>query len=196
MTNYKNILCPALLLLTTIPAAIFAQSVTVLSTGTEARACALAAETAASLQMASREDADVCTRALDIGNLTARDKAATYTNRGIVLLTVERNADAFSDYNRALNLLPDLAEAYVGRGNVYFVQGAFDLAIADYNKALELQIKRNHIPLFNLGMAQEKLGNLAAAEQSYRQALTAMPQWNLAEEKLELVQEKQQGTTQ
>ena len=41
-------------------------------------------------------------------------------------------------YNRAIELDPDLAEAYSNRGHTYHDLGDYEQAIADYNRAIEL----------------------------------------------------------
>ena len=46
--------------------------------------------------------------------------------------------DAISNYNRAIELNPRFAEAYVGRGNAYMDGEEYELAIADYDDALRL----------------------------------------------------------
>ncbi|MCY7282766.1 MAG: tetratricopeptide repeat protein, partial [Cyanobacteria bacterium CAN_BIN43] len=42
-------------------------------------------------------------------------------------------------FNHALNLKPDYADAYIGRGSAYYNQGNYTQAIADYNQALKLK---------------------------------------------------------
>ena len=46
---------------------------------------------------------------------------------------------AIADYNMAIELKPDYAQAYVNRGNAYRDKGVIDRAIADYSKAIELK---------------------------------------------------------
>ena len=45
---------------------------------------------------------------------------------------------ALADYNKALEIKPDNAGAYVNRGLAYANQGELDQAIADFSKALDL----------------------------------------------------------
>ena len=50
----------------------------------------------------------------------------------------KRPRRALADYDRAIRLQPDLAEAYFGRGRVLSLQGKSNAAVADFSKALEL----------------------------------------------------------
>ena len=60
---------------------------------------------------------------------------------------------AISDYNKAIELNPRFADAYVIRGLAYAQgKGQFDKAIADYNKAIELN-PRYAKAYYNRGLA-------------------------------------------
>jgi tetratricopeptide (TPR) repeat protein len=45
---------------------------------------------------------------------------------------------ALSDYNKALNINPRYAEAYLNRGILYAGQGKLDLALSDFNQAINI----------------------------------------------------------
>jgi hypothetical protein len=47
-------------------------------------------------------------------------------------------AFALGDFNQAIEMRPNVVDAYHHRGNLYFDMQAFDLAIKDYEKILEL----------------------------------------------------------
>ena len=98
-----------------------AQSVTVITSGNEARQCVSAADVAARMHIAGWDDVEQCTFAIERGRLRQRDLAATYNNRGIIKGALERYQEAFEDYNNAIRTMPDLPEPYVGRGNIYFL---------------------------------------------------------------------------
>lgn len=182
---FLSALIPALAIAgLTLHSSAIAQSLTVFSTGTNARACSFAAENAALKLSPSREDVAACTRALEHDQLAPRDQAATLVNRGILLAAHESYQDALNDYNKAMALKPELPEPYVGRGNLWFLAGRFDTAINDYNKALDLMLGRSHLALFNRGLAHEKAGNSQQAIADYRQALALQPEFKLAQEKL------------
>ena len=48
---------------------------------------------------------------------------------------------AMSDYNKAIEINPNYAEAYNNRGIIYDKQGNFTQAMSDYNKAIEINPK-------------------------------------------------------
>jgi tetratricopeptide (TPR) repeat protein len=56
-----------------------------------------------------------------------------------VFLSMAVIAYAMEDYNKAIQLNPNDAEAYYNRGNAYVAKGQYDRAIEDYNKAIQLQ---------------------------------------------------------
>jgi tetratricopeptide (TPR) repeat protein len=45
---------------------------------------------------------------------------------------------AIADFDKAIQLQPDFADAYFNRGLAYYYKGEYDCAIADFKKVLEL----------------------------------------------------------
>jgi tetratricopeptide (TPR) repeat protein len=62
----------------------------------------------------------------------------TYVLRGDAYLQQHDFASALRDYNRAIDLKPDLARAYCQRGNLYYEQGRLDQARQDWEHVLQL----------------------------------------------------------
>src|SRR5689334_16502353 len=58
----------------------------------------------------------VCDLALEQERLSRRDRAATLTNRGILHMRDGRNNRALQDYQKSLDLMPDLTETKVNIG--------------------------------------------------------------------------------
>ena len=181
------------LALVACPLPIAAQSMTVLNSGEDARRCSTAAEVAASMRIASREDVEYCNLAIDLGTLRRGDRAGTFVNRGIIESTIGNYKHAMADYDRALRVQPELPEAYVGRGNVLFVQGDIAGAIREYDRALGMEMSRRHIPFLNRGMALEARGDLDGAERDYREALRLQPDWPLAASRIERVLQRRKA---
>ena len=54
-------------------------------------------------------------------------------------MELKRNDDAITAYDKALTLKPDLANAWLGRGNVFADLKLYEEAIAAYDKAIALE---------------------------------------------------------
>jgi serine/threonine-protein kinase len=83
---------------------------------------------------------------------------------------------AESNCKKALALMPDSAEGHSCLGDVYNGQGHYQMAADEFQKAVDLDSTRANT-LRGLADAEEKLGNLPAAEAAYRQAISLRPQY-------------------
>ena len=68
----------------------------------------------------------------------AEDTAERHTAQGSTLLEQHRFDEAIKELNRAIQLDPNYAKAYVTRAHTYSGKKQYNLAIADGNKAIEL----------------------------------------------------------
>jgi tetratricopeptide (TPR) repeat protein len=118
-------------------------------------------------------------------NLSRSDRAATFVNRGIILAALDQNQDALNDYNDSLELVPELPQAWNGKGNLYYLANRYDEAIAAYERSLELNLPDRQVAYYNLGITYEKMGDKAAAERSFNTAVEIAPEWALPKERLE-----------
>ena len=66
---------------------------------------------------------DGCTRALNEEALAAPDRAATYVNRGIVLMSAGRYMAADADFDAALKLNANLPDGWLNKGFLRLRQG-------------------------------------------------------------------------
>tara|TARA_R110000772_G_scaffold29712_6_gene74129 strand:+ start:556 stop:1155 length:600 start_codon:yes stop_codon:yes gene_type:complete len=152
-------------------------SASVIGGGEKARECFVNARTvSANPELANSRMLEPCTYFITyIDSAEKNIRAATYTNRGVIRVALNNYAAAFSDFNIAMNLLPDTPQIYVNRGNAFYQSGNYPMALEDYSRALELGIAEAHVVHLNLGKTYERLGNRNLAEQSYRQAVDLMP---------------------
>ena len=97
-----------------------AQSVTYFGANNDARACHEGAQRSARTHLVDTEALHRCTIALNHGRLKARNRAATYVNRGILRAGLGQYRAAMGDYQSAENLYPAFTEILVNRGNVFF----------------------------------------------------------------------------
>jgi tetratricopeptide (TPR) repeat protein len=189
----KTFISLLVLLSTLVPVLAQAQAMTVFGTGSDAQRCGMEAGLPNLPGMAVRDALESCNRALEHDVLNRKDRAATYINRGILHTTAARYQDALHDFDLALELVDDLGEAHVGRGNLLFMAGRFDLAVEEYEKALAMQLGQMHLALFNLALAQERLGLLEEAREAYTKALELHPGWALPREKLDQLAVESRG---
>jgi tetratricopeptide (TPR) repeat protein len=83
---------------------------------------------------------------------------------------------AQSECQRALTITPQLAEGHSCLGNVYFTTGRYGEAVQQFQHSLELD-HNNDETLRLLAEANQKLGNVAAAEVAYRNAIALRPNY-------------------
>ena len=115
----------------------------------------------------SLSDAKVCTDAIRYDDLSKRDLAATYTNRGIIRARSGKLRQALEDHNQAVLLKADLSKIYINRGTVYHRLREYEKALIDYQKALELGEVPIDVVQYNIALSLQKM-------KKYRKALIAL----------------------
>jgi len=167
-----------------------AQNSTVIGEGSFATDCARASSVAITTGSASRQDLLMCDRAILEGNLGPKDLVASYVNRGVIHMAMGKPKLALADINRALAKDSETGEAYVNRGNLWFLGKRLEDAIQDYDKAIDLGVERPHVAHLNRAMAYEQLGNLDKAKLDYQTALQYRNDWSEAQTRLDRVEKK------
>lgn len=118
---------------------------------------------------------DACDAALADEPLKDRDRAATHSNRGILLARRGRDEAAVADYTRALELEPALVRALINRGNAHTRLKHWDAALADYAAAITWSQGRNALVFYNRSLAYEQIGRKADAREDLVRALQIQP---------------------
>ena len=126
-----------------------------------------------------------CTDAIRKDDLTIRDLAATYTNRGIIYAANGQLDKAMKDHNEAVLLAPGMAKIYVNRGNVYHQTHEYPNALADYDKALELANVPLDIVYYNRSLTLIRLKRWDDARASLEAALKINPESSRVKRKLD-----------
>ena len=126
----------------------------------------------------------LCRGALTDARLTARDRAATLVNLGILHRRAGEPEAAIRAYDRALAIAPEMGEAWLNRGAARLAADDAEGAIADFDQALSLQVSRPERAYFNRAMAREALGDVAGAYADYLAAFEIAPGFAPAERAL------------
>ena len=157
--------------------------VTVIGNGLAAE-CSAAARSVAGNGPARTEAVQECTLALQNESLTPHEVAATYVNRGVLRLASRDFGKARTDFDAALRMEPNLAEAITNRGAAMIGQGSFAPGIAEIDRGLALNPMEPEKAYFNRAIAEERLGDLKSAYYDYRKALDLKPDWSLPKTEL------------
>jgi tetratricopeptide (TPR) repeat protein len=147
-------------------------SVTVIGGGL-AEACSKAALAGHSEQ---RFEA-ACTQALEEEQLSTRDRAGTFVNRGILKLRRLDFAAATKDFNQAAKVKPDLGEAYVNRGAAAIGEHRYADGLTDLNKGLQLGVEEPAKVYYNRALAYEGLDDVKSAYFDFQKAVELSPDW-------------------
>ena len=126
-----------------------------------------------------------CDSALLNAPLDPHDRAGTYVNRGVIEIAMKRAAAAMEDYNQAIKIKPDLADAYVDRAAAFILERRFDEALADVNHGLELGPTYPFAGYYNRAVAEQLQGKLKEAYFDYKKTLELAPKFAPAEERLQ-----------
>jgi tetratricopeptide (TPR) repeat protein len=145
-----------------------------------AESCYLAADA----QNASRQAMAACDKALTEEAITPQDRVATHVNRGILFLRRSKVVEANNDFDRALKLDPNQAEAWLNKAIAHARFGRPVDALPHVEKALQLKTRRPALAYFVRAMALEDSGNIAGAYYDLKRAEQLEPDWS--EPKIEL----------
>lgn len=148
----------------------------------KARSCYLAAKNG----FASDDLIKLCSASLDEENLSPKDRAATYDNRGIMENSLGRLGQALASFGSAIASDATLGDAHVNRGTVLIKQKKYEDALAEIDKGVGLGMAFLHIGYYNRAVAEELLGRYRDAYYDYMHALALEPGFTAAQERLKM----------
>jgi tetratricopeptide (TPR) repeat protein len=107
------------------------------------------------------------------------DNAAVWSNRGNSRVSQHKLQEALVDYNKAIELAPNVTDPYLNRGTALEGLGRWEQAIADYNHVLELDPK-DAMAYNNRGNAEAGSGKWAEAIADYKRSTEIAPNFAFA----------------
>lgn len=120
---------------------------------------------------------ELCNAAIAEDFLTRHNRAATLVNRGIIHLYRGDYRDALTDFDAAIAVQPDLAEAHIHRGVALVAFSDYRTAIEALTYGLTLAPEEPAKAHFNRAIAYEELGDIPSAYHDYRRAAELAPAW-------------------
>jgi tetratricopeptide (TPR) repeat protein len=127
---------------------------------------------------------DGCTRALNEEGLATPDRAATYVNRGIVLMSGGRLKEADADFDSALKLNHGLPDGWLNKGFLRLRVGNGRDALPLIQKGIDAGASNKALAIFARGVAHEQMGEFSAAYADLKNAQRLAPGWSMPTEYL------------
>lgn len=116
-----------------------------------------------------------CDLLLRDGSVTGETRARVLTNRAVMLLARGQNVQARSDLEEAIELTPELAEAWLNLSAAQIATGSARAAIDTARQARDLGASPALVA-FNTGIALETLGQYEDAYAAYSEAARSDPE--------------------
>src|SRR5215831_8433486 len=115
-----------------------------------------------------------CTQVIESGQLSGKGLAFAFYKRANGYYERGQYDRAIEDYNQAIRLNPNHANAFSNRGATYARKGEYDRAIENYDEAIRLNPK--HADAFsNRGVAYGRKGDYDRAVENYDEAIRLNP---------------------
>jgi tetratricopeptide (TPR) repeat protein len=102
-------------------------------------------------------------------------QASIYSDRGVAKWRMHQSKEAIDDFNKAIELSPEIATAYNNRGNVLMDLGHPDEALKDFDRAIALSSNYG-VAYTNEGNAYAAMHQYDSAFRSFRKAVALQPQ--------------------
>ena len=145
-----------------------------------ARSCYEASEA----HLATPATIETCNRAFTEQALSPNDEVATYVNRGILYYLSGNLSAANRDYDAAIALDPNEAEAWLNKGMAALKARDSAAAAPMFEKALALRTVRPALAYYGRAIVHEDRGNIRQAYADLQRARDLEPRWTLPDEEL------------
>ena len=128
-----------------------------------------------------QEGEKICTKAIEAEMMKLENRAATYTNRGVLRMRAGKYDAALSDYAVAKNLKPELGAVWLNEGAAHIFRKDYTTALVSLDKAIELNSQDLYAAYYNRAIARENTGDVPGAYADFQKALELKPDFERAE---------------
>ena len=104
-----------------------------------------------------------CSRAIELEAMNLSNKAATYTNRGVVRMRMGNYDAALEDYAVAKRIRPETGATWLNEGAALIFKKDYEAALVSLEKAIELNSEDLYAAYYNRAIARERTGDVEGA---------------------------------
>ena len=126
----------------------------------------------------------ICSQALQFETLNKKNRAATYTNRGIVRMRNARYDGALSDYSAAKRLNANIGATWLNEGAALIYKKRYSEALVSLDKSIELGTQEPYAAYYNRAIAREHTGDVQGAYYDFKKSLELRPDFKHARDQL------------
>lgn len=116
-----------------------------------------------------------CDLALEHEGLTREDRAATFSNRGVIHRKLRNYERALRDQDSAIRLAPDLSGAHINRGNVLMAMKRYAEALQAMTRGIEIADENLPLAYYNRALLFRLLGDQKSARSDAARAAELDP---------------------
>ncbi len=127
---------------------------------------------------------ELCTRAIQLEALNLSNKAATYTNRGVLRMRQGNYDAALADYAASKKMKPTTGATWLNEGAAYIFKKDFNSALASLEKAIELNSEDLYAAYYNRAIAKENTGDVEGAYYDFVKSKELNPEFPATDRQL------------
>lgn len=116
-----------------------------------------------------------CDLALDHEPLSLKNRAATFSNRGIVHRKLNNWEKALKDQDMAIELMPELSGAHINRGNILMAMKRYPEAMEAFDESIALTDENLPLAYYNRALLFRLLGDQKSAKDDASRAAELDP---------------------
>jgi tetratricopeptide (TPR) repeat protein len=105
----------------------------------------------------------LCSRALEQEALNISNRAATFTNRGVLRMRQGKLDAALSDYASSKRISPNSGPTWLNEGAAYILKQDYNAALVSLDRAIELESLDLYAAYYNRALARERTGDVEGA---------------------------------